>query len=152
MSTNVAVVHARPGRPARLLLPAWIVAGVVLVVATALTTPVPAADPHRAGAAYPGELRQLLLLLAVDATLLLSLVRPWSYRHAWGRTLLALVVWTPWIMVPGAALATRGGPASIAHFAWVMLTWAALLGATVVSTVASRRRESIPAAGRRLAA
>src|SRR5215217_4732997 len=91
MSTNVAVVHARPGRPARLLLPAWIVAGVVLVVATALSSPVPAADPHRPGAAYPGELQQLLVLLTVDAVLLLSLVRPWSYRHAWGRTLLALI-------------------------------------------------------------
>ena len=139
MSTNIAAIAPVPGRPARLLLPTWIAAGALLVLATGLSTPVPAIDAHRPGMAYPGEMPALALLLAIDAALLLAVVRPWSYRHSWGRALVALVLWTPWAFAAIAAVAAKGGPASLAHATWLGLTWIALLGGTIVSAVAGRR-------------
>ena len=152
MSTSIARIRQRPGRPARLLLPAWIVAGSVLVVATALGAPPPAEYVGRR-AGSPGELQGLLAFLGVGAAVLLGAVRPWSYCRAWSRALVALLLWTPWTAFHVVTIFTEGGPASRAHVVWAGLTWIALLGAVVVSgtAVLRARTRTIPEPLRRAA-
>lgn len=57
-------------------------------------------DPTREqyGANFPGDLAHSVKLGAVEWLVLTALLRPWSYRRAPGRTLLALVLWTPWAL------------------------------------------------------
>ena len=154
MSTSIARVRPRPGRPARLLLPVWIVAGIMAIVATALGSSAPV-ELQRSGPSEPfdGELLGVLTILGIGATILLAVVRPWSYCHAWGRALVALLLWTAWTALHVVSPFTRGGPVSTAHVAWAGLTWLALLGAVVVSANATlrTRARTIPQPMRRAA-
>lgn len=120
----------RISRPARVFVVFWLV-GIVWMVSTYFANPV---DPtlqgtDRYGTTYHGELQSILGVTAVELALSIAILRPWSYERSWGRALLTLLVFTPWILLWGA-LGLHAGPTTHAHTVWLLLYWIGLLCST----------------------
>jgi hypothetical protein len=75
---------------------AWGV-GLVLILWGRVGPSDPAAQQY--GANWPGDLRAALALLTVETLVLYAILRPWSYRASWQRSLLALLVVAPWALL-----------------------------------------------------
>lgn len=84
-----------------------------------------------------GLLREIALSL-VELSVLLGVLRPWSYRRSWGRALTGLVLLVPWTIVFGLS-AAHGGRIVGVHFLWLELTVVALLLLALGSVAAAFR-------------
>jgi hypothetical protein len=51
------------------------------------------------GANWPGDFRAAFGLLSLETLVLYAVVRPWSYRASWGRSVLALLLVIPWAIL-----------------------------------------------------
>ncbi len=89
-----------------------------------------------------------LSLTLLEATAVLLILRPWSYRRSWGRSLSAVIVVLPWTAFWGMSLMHAGGIVVI-HFVWLVALLAVTSIAAVWSGVAARRSHAASAAGQR---
>ncbi len=93
------------------------------------------------GKTYMGELADILGLTAVEILVSAAILRPWSYRRSWGRSLTAAAVLAPWIVVR-MAVGMHAGPTTRAHTLWLLLFLIGLIGTAIVSgTAAVRARD-----------
>lgn len=90
------------------------------------------------GMNHPGDLPHFLRMGALELLVLTALLRPWSYRHAWGRALLALVIWIPWALFAAIAC-MHCGPIGGALMGWRFGVVIALSVTLIVSAIARRR-------------
>ena len=67
-----------------------------------------------------------------------AVLRPWSYRRSWGRSLALAVVLAPWMLLWGG-FGMHAGPTTHAHTLWLFFYWVGLLAAAVTSGVSSAR-------------
>ena len=126
--------------PAVLLLGAFWLAGVALMIRSYVANPV---DPSLRGAArygttYAGELRFILAVTASEILVSVAVLRPWSYRRSWGRSLALAAVLAPWMLLWGG-FGMHAGPTTHAHTLWLFFYWVGLLAAAVTSGVSSAR-------------
>jgi len=92
-------------------------------------------DPRRQGYGqnWPGDLSSEIGMGVWELLALMLVLRPWSYRHSWGRALVALVLFFGWTMVT-AILGMHAGSINGAHLVWragvvlVLLVLAAISG------------------------
>ncbi len=82
----------------------------------------------------PGELQRTITWLSVEVLILAAVLRPWSYRNAWLRASLALVLFVPWLII-NLIIGQHGGSMNAAHVAWLALIVVAV-GATTIASVA----------------
>ena len=106
---------------------AWLIAAIATVWAGFLPNPylehvrlMP--PPHP----YPTEtVVRIVIFMAVQAALLMAILRPARYRHAWGRALAALAVSLGFLGI-GAMASMHAPPAFGVYLVW-LLFWAALM-------------------------
>jgi peptidoglycan/LPS O-acetylase OafA/YrhL len=97
-------------------------------------------DPtaSRYGQDWPGDLAFELRRSAIEAALLVVVVRPWSFaRSRWRRwrLVLALVLFLPWTLL-GLMTGLHSGPSRHYHDLWLMIVCMGLL----IALVATRRQ------------
>jgi hypothetical protein len=118
---------------------AWPVGAVMLLAAAAdPATFDPTANQY--GMNWPGDLGGYLWNTAVEAGVLVLLLRPWSFRDSIGRLVLALLLFVPWALF-SLVVGMHGGPISNAHELWLLLVCAGLV-AGLIMTVRGRRNPS----------
>jgi hypothetical protein len=88
------------------------------------------------GTTHAGELQVILLVTAAEVLISTVILRPWSYQHSWFRSLLTLILLTPWMLLWGA-LGLHAGPTTHMHSMWLLLYWVGLLVAAVMSGIGS---------------
>jgi hypothetical protein len=79
-----------------------------------------------------------VIMTAVELAVLVGILRPWSYWHAWLRALIALIVLVPWTFFALLLTMHAGGIMAI-HAVWCMALCVVLLIGTVWSGVARAR-------------
>lgn len=84
---------------------------------------------------YPwGAVLGLWALAAVEISVLVSILRPFPYRHSLGRLIVACILWWPWSIASlGAVL--HQPPVVGFHAMWVLLVSGLLLVALLVNIV-----------------
>ena len=82
---------------------------------------------------------QFALVTTVETALLWFIIRPRSYRHSWGRSLTAALLFLPVTLYFGSAL-MHAPWYQYMHFLWSVLLSVALAIAFVGSATASARR------------
>jgi hypothetical protein len=80
-----------------------------------------------------------LLFMAIEVLVLAAILRPRSYRHAWGRAALALVVSVAGVRWASLPMAHKP-PLWDCYFIWTIAVTAALFSLLVVSGHAASRR------------
>ncbi len=113
----------------------WMLAAAVSLVALLVDAGVRGpADPAGQArmASHPGDLTHFLLVGAVELAVLTAVLRPWSYRHAPGRALLALGLWTPWALF-ALMVCMHCGPIGGALALWRL----AMVGALSITLIVS---------------
>ena len=115
---------------------AWPVAALMLVAAAADPASFDATS-YQYGMNWPGDLREDLWDTAVEAAVLVLLLRPWSFRDSIGRLVLALVLFLPWTLF-NLLVGMHSGPIGNAHELWLLLVCAGLV-AGLIMTVRGRR-------------
>jgi hypothetical protein len=102
------------------------------MVISALSDP-PAPSLQRGdsyGYNLPGELGRTVVVMVAELLVLIAVLRPWSYRHSWGRALLALLLLTPWALLNFVATMHSGRIAAV-HVFWLAGVWFAMPIATI---------------------
>jgi hypothetical protein len=97
----------------------WTVLAVVLMVLSAMSDGIAQRGSRAYGQNLPGELTRNLLMMAVEAMVLLSILRPWSFRNSWGRALIAWLIVTPYALLY-VAVTMHSGPITTAHAFWLI--------------------------------
>lgn len=120
-----------PSVASRALL-VWWLAIVLLMALNAAFAPAPPSP--RGGESYgynhPGVFWTALLLSVAELLVLLAVLRPWSYRDSWGRSLVALILLTPWTFLNFVATMHAGGVLNL-HVLWLLGAWLAMPVATI---------------------
>jgi hypothetical protein len=95
------------------------------------------------GANGPGDLQLAFKFLVFDLLVLYGILRPWSYRRSWGRSLVALLILAPWAFF--SIFATmHSGHIMTSVAAWQVLMVIALAIAVVVSAIGAWRNRRVP--------
>ena len=127
------------GAPLALFVGFWSV-GVALMTQTYLSNP---PDPTLGGIeayghTWAGELRTMLWITGGEVLTFLLILRPWSYYQAWSRSVAALVLLTPWMVLWGG-LGMHSGPTTGTHGLWLLTFWLGLVVAAIVSGIGAVR-------------
>ena len=136
----------RLGSIESLVLPAFALVGLVWLVVAGFW---PGADPYltrRSTGPQPYPLTGVLIACAVvliETAFVAAVLRPASYRHSWGRTLVALVVTTAWWFYLGMGIIHQPGY-YIVHLQWLAVMLCGLVLLLLVSLI---RRLQRPRAG-----
>lgn len=101
----------------------------------------------RYGHNHAGALTQGLLVTLVELVVLTAILRPWSYRQAWGRALVALAVLLPWTFA-SACLTMHAGGVVMVHLLWLLALVLALAALAIWSGVARKRTRRTPGGGK----
>ncbi|MCR6477455.1 hypothetical protein NU688_14940 [Variovorax sp. ZS18.2.2] len=136
----------RLGSMKSLVLPAFALVGLVWIVVSGFW---PGADPYmtrRSTAPQPYPLTVVLIACAVvliETAFVAAVLRPASYRHSWGRALVAMAVVMAWWFYLGMGIIHQ--PAYyIVHLQWLALMICGLVLLLLVSLI---RRLQQPRAG-----
>ncbi|MFN8454160.1 MAG: hypothetical protein U0401_05710 [Anaerolineae bacterium] len=78
-----------------------------------------------------GEFEQNLNGTGAELVILYLILRPWSYRHSWGRSLAALILFFPWTGLH--LINMHAGGTTTIHGLGLLLLETILLGMTLVS-------------------
>ena len=129
----------RAARPVLVFTTFWLI-GIALMSWSYATNPVNPAlhGPGRYGTTYEGELRFILTVTLGEIAISLGVLRPWSYQRSWVRTLIMLLLLSPWLLLWGA-LGLHAGPTTHTHTLWLVLFWFGLLSAAIASSTAALR-------------
>ena len=122
------------GLPALWVLTAWAMVG------DALRDPFVAARQGTAayGHNHEGALLQVLPVTLIELGVVMLILRPWSYRRSWGRSVAALVVFLPWTLLSAAILMHQGGVV-VLHAMWLASLVVVLVACVAWSGVAALR-------------
>lgn len=96
------------------------------------------------GANSPGDLRTAFGFLTLDMLVLYAILRPWSYRASWQRSLWAFTLVTPWALFSMAATMHSGQILGLLAF-WQLLLVPALAVTMLVSGYSAWRRRRVAA-------
>ena len=136
----------RLGSMKSLVLPAFALVGLAWIVVSGFW---PGADPYmsrRSAGPQPYPLIAVLIACAVvliETALVAAVLRPKSYRHSWGRALIALVAVMAWWFYLGMGIIHQPGY-YIVHLQWLALMICGLVLLLLVSLI---RRLQQPQAG-----
>jgi hypothetical protein len=120
-----------------LVLPAFALAGMVWLVVSGFW---PGADPYmtrHSPGPQPYPLTAVLIACAVvliETALVAAVLRPASYRHSWGRALVALAAVMAWWFYLGMGIIHQAGY-YIVHLQWLALMISGLILLLLVSLI-----------------
>ena len=122
---------------------AAVVATLALMWLSALRDPGPTGLPHDLKYLhnFPHDLRKNAVLVLIEAVVVLLLIRPWSYNRDSGRTLIAALVFTPWLLLNLVFMIHSGGIMAL-HTLWLLALWLSFVGVAVWSGVAGMMSRS----------
>jgi hypothetical protein len=89
-------------------------------------------DARMFGANWPGDLRRSLTQGLVEVAIWTVMIRPWSYRHSWGRALITGPLCVGWGIFQ-AILCMHCGTMLSGHALWLLVVGLGTLVAGVVS-------------------
>lgn len=112
---------------------AWPLAALMILVAWQGGDYDPTASQY--GQNGPGDLGPALRGSAIEAAVLVLVIRPWSFAHSSWRLVLAMVLFVPWTMLR-LLTGMHGGPVRHYHDLWLMIVCMGLM----IALVATRLR------------
>jgi hypothetical protein len=102
---------------------------------------------HPYGHNHAGALLDGVRATLVELAVVYAVLRPWSYRRSWGRSLAALALLLPWTCF-SVLIAIHAGGIAVLHLLWVAALLLVVVGCVVWSGAgALRDRRAFPRPG-----
>ena len=88
------------------------------------------------GHSGPDDLKNMIILSAIELVVLYLILRPWSYQRSWSRSFMALLLFAPWTVL-SMIVSMHTGSILTLHWLWLLVLDIVLLASIVGSLAES---------------